>query len=188
MSFALLAGMNALALICMYLYFGKRIEKRLSEEKLLDTLRHQAGEIAKDVLPELNRVTENNITLLEDKVEQMRKIMDTADAHIQSMREQAEKEEPAGKPEHAPPPRGEQRRVRPVRESPAAKTVKGGREADGGRAVSGTDTPEGSSRSYIMDLYRGGISPELIAKRLELPADEVELVISLQGHKRKNTR
>ncbi|MDR1626785.1 MAG: hypothetical protein LBT33_09610 [Spirochaetia bacterium] len=162
MSFTLLLGLNALAFIGMYLYFKNRIDRRLEAERLLDNLRTGAGRIVGEMIQDMNRITDRNITLIATKVEELRAILDSADRRILLMKKEVRKEEAADrlcenlKPQSPPP-------------SPPADAEEKGR------------TP-----SEIFDLYRKGISPDIIANTLNLPASEVQLMIALRGRKGKS--
>jgi hypothetical protein len=154
----------------MYLYFKNRIDKRLEAERFLDTLRTDAGRIVGEMIQDLNRITDRNITLMENRVEELLKILDSADRRILVMKKEIRKEEAAGRiyssleRDSPQPPAGAA-----ARPSPPADT--------GG---------EGRRFSEIFDLYRKGISPDIIANTLNLPASEVQLMIALQGRKGKS--
>ena len=164
MSFTLLTCLNAVAFVCMYLYFARRIEKTFTEQKLLDALQRQAAGIVKEMLQDLNRVANRNITLMEEKIEEVRKILDVADKRILLIKNHSQKEDAAEKLEER------LRKAQPLLEFPGKTETGEGEEKE--LSASGGD---------IMDLYRKGISPELIAKQLDVPVGEVELIISLRG-------
>jgi hypothetical protein len=187
-SLALLAGLNALALICMYLYFKDRITRRLEAEKLLDKLRSEAGRIVGEMIQDLNRITDRNITLMENKVSELQRILETADRRILLMHKEAHKEEEAGKlsaklRKSLPVARAreglsESARASPEGAKPAALLPE--------EQPAPTEEDAAAQADEILDLYRKGISPELIAKRLNLQAGEVRFVISLREQKGKN--
>jgi hypothetical protein len=162
LSFALLLGLNALAFMGMYLYFKSRIDKRVEAERLLDKLRDDAERIVRELIQDLNRITDRNITLVESKVEELRKILDTADKRILLMKKEVKKEEAADR----------------VYADLKQKTSRP--SPPGGANEEEREFPE------VFDLYRRGISPDIIANTLNLPASEVQLMIALQGRKGKN--
>jgi hypothetical protein len=171
LSFTLLLGLNALALIGMYLFFKNRIDKRIEAERLLDNLRNDAGRIVAELIQDLNRITDRNITLMEDKVGELQKILDIADKRILLMRKEVKKEETVDRVY------SELKRKSP---QPSA-----------GTAVPPPAPPEDAAEEArsvfeVFDLYRKGISPDVIANTLDLPVGEVQLMIALQGHKGKS--
>jgi hypothetical protein len=166
----LLLGLNALAFLCMYLYFKRRIDKRIESERLLERLRNKAEPLVEELIQDLNRTTDRNITLIESKLEELRKILDTANKRILLMKKEVEKEETADR---------------------ICATLK----QSSPQPLAGTLTPpsspadareEARSVSEIFDLYRKGISPDIIANTLDIPVGEVQLMIALQGHKGKS--
>jgi hypothetical protein len=164
----------------MYLYFKDRIDRRLEAEKLLDKLRNDAGRLVGEMIQDLNRITDRNITLMENKVNELQRILDTADKGILLMHKQTRKEKDAGR--LYPKPREPLPDAAPVREEPSAS----------GQASPRKDSPAEEDHApradEIQDLYRKGISPELIARRVNLPAGEVRLIISLLEQKGKNRK
>ncbi|MDR1180121.1 MAG: hypothetical protein LBK44_06415 [Spirochaetales bacterium] len=168
MSFTLLLGLNALAFTGMYLYFKWRIDKRLEAERLLDNLRNDAGRIVRDLMQDMNRITDRNITLIEDKLGELQRILDTADRRIVLMKKEVQKEEAAD--------RVYAQLRRPL---PSASTA---------APPPPPQSPKEEARnlSEIFDLYRKGISPDIIANTLDLPVGEVQLMIALQGRKGKS--
>jgi hypothetical protein len=153
----------------MYLYFKRRIDKRLEAEMLLDNLRNEAGRIVRDLMQEMNRITDRNITLFEDKAGELQRILDTANRRIGLMKKEVKKEEAAD--------RVYARLRRPL---PSAGT------AAPPESPPPQSPKEDRNLSEIFDLYRKGISPDIIANTLDLPVGEVQLMIALQGRKGKS--
>jgi hypothetical protein len=163
----LLLGLNALALICMYLYFKGRIDKRLESERLLEELRSGADRMVRDMIQELNRVTVRSATLIEGKAEEVQKILDKVEKGILLVKRELKnaeiEDEKSSKARTSPP----------VKASPPA-------------AESLVMTGKDQVIFEIVDLHRKGISPDLIANKLDLPVGEVEMMIALQDRKGRN--
>jgi hypothetical protein len=195
LSLALLAGLNALVLICLYVYFKGRIDRRLEAERLLERLRSEAGRIVGEMIQDLNRITDRNITLMENKVEELQRILDTADKRILLMRSQAHREEEAERLSAKLRKTLPDERAASAREgfsesahgfSAGGKPLVPGKELPPDRPAAPAEEQFAPPADEILDLYRRGISPELIAKRLNLQTGEVRLVISLREQKGKN--
>jgi hypothetical protein len=146
----------------MYLYFKNRIDRRLEAEKLLENLRTDAGRLVGEMIQDLNRITDRNITLIESKVGDLQRILQTADKRILLLRRETEREQTAGQV------------YSKIRRGPFPDET----ETGGGEAA--------PSAAEIADLHRKGISPDLIANRLNLPLGEVQLMIALRDQKGKN--
>jgi len=190
-NFVLLAGFNALALICMYLYFKARIEKQLESERLLDKLHTEAGLIVGEMIQDLNRITDRNIALMETKVEELRMVLETAEKRIVLMQRQTHKEEEAGKL-YGRLQKKENEYAQAAARFPLREMERHGQTRKSAKllpektqAALQTDEKQAVTTEEILDLYRTGISAELISKRLNLPAGEVQLIISLRDHKGK---
>jgi hypothetical protein len=146
----------------MYLYFKNRIDKRLDAEKLLDNLRGKAESIVKELIPEFNRVSDRNITLIENKIMELQKILETADKRILLMKKETKKETDAGKVYAT---------IRAREETPVFLEQP---------VLTSEIDSETAPVAEIVDLYRKGISPELIANKLSMPVGEVELTIAMR--------
>jgi hypothetical protein len=154
----------------MFLYFKSRIDKRLESERLLENLRNEARVMVRDMIQELNRVTDRSVTLVVNKAEELRKILDKADKKILLVRRDLKNGESA---DGMYPKEGG---IPPSKPQPPAGTT-------------GPESPAAEKDQMILeivDLYRKGISPDLIANKLDLPVGEVELLIALRDRKGKN--
>jgi hypothetical protein len=73
----------------MYVYFKSRIDKRLSSESLHEEMRKEVSSI----IQELNRTTDRNISLIENRISLLKGILDTADKKILLLRRETGKSE-----------------------------------------------------------------------------------------------
>jgi hypothetical protein len=155
---ALAAALAGIALV--YLALRSRVDRGIAR---LDPAAEIREELA-SVMVEMNRTTERNIALLEDRIERLNQLLADADRKIALLRREGEKHEAsrmvythlaraaAEKPSPAPPP-----------PEPA--------EADA--------APAETLESKILRLEREGFSPAVIANRVGSTIGEVELIISL---------
>ena len=155
MSFVLLVCLNLGILMLMFLFFNRKIGQRLEEQALLERLRQEVG----DIIMELNRTTERNIGLIEDRVKILRDLLESSDKRLVLMKRETEKQDLSTQVyTHL------QKKPVPAKENfPKEK--------------------KSFSAEEILDLYNKGISVELIANKLETTVGEVELVISLKAGK-----
>jgi hypothetical protein len=156
----------------MCLYFRRYIDRRIEAERLLDNLRNDAGRIVGDLIQDMNRITDRNITLIEDKLGDLQRILDAADRRIGLMKKEVKKEEAADRVyANIKGPLSPAAAVSPP---PSPQSVE-------------EDTEEETmSSSKVLDLYRKGLSPDIIAGTLDIPVGEVQLMIALQGRKGKS--
>jgi hypothetical protein len=155
----------------MFLYFRSRIDKRLESERLLESLRSEARRMVRDMIQELNRVTDRNVTLVVNKAEELGKILDQADKRILLARRDLKNGETLDEKMYA---KGKEKP--PAKTQPPAETTE-------------PESPVVEKDQMILeivDLYHKGISADLIANKLDLPVGEVELLIALQDRKGRN--
>jgi len=152
MSLLWLLSLNAGVLALMFIYFNRKIAKRLAEQALIERVRSEVG----DIIVELNRTTERNVGLVEDRIRDLKETLDSADKRLVLIQREAEKREMSTQVythlQRRPVPRTED-------QSKDRKTL---------------------PAEEILDLHHKGISSELIANKLGTTVGEVELVISLQ--------
>lgn len=159
MNIVLLLGINSLFLFIMYQYFRRRIEKRLSSEDLLDEMRKEVG----GIILELNKTTERNIGLIEERLSVLKEVLETADKRIILIKREAEKHE--------------------VSTQVYNKILQKNRPQPEEGENSGESGRKALSYEEVMNLYRKGISAGIIAGKLGTTVGEVELIISLQDRK-----
>ena len=110
------------------------------------------------LLVELNQATERNISLIEDRIRSLSEKLREADKRIGILRREAA------------------RREETLRAYAALSET-----STGSGAAQGENVEEQEMRRRVVNLYRSGVSPSLIARRLKLSRGEVELIVSLEG-------
>jgi chromosome segregation ATPase len=159
MSLAISLAVNIIVVSLLFLFLTRRLVRRLSPDESIEELQREVG----GIVTEMNQAADRNITILEDKIEELRRIEERIDRKITLLNREVEKEtqsattygaivKEAQKKQHTPPEstEPEQEDSRPVRER-------------------------------ILDLHRKGISPSIIASRVGSTVGEVELIIGLSG-------
>lgn len=193
LSFFLLLCLNCAALVLMYLALSRRVDRSVRPDVVLGKIR---SEVERMIL-ELNQTTDRNIVLIEDKLGALEEVLGKADRRIGVLKRELEKHDMSSmvytnilKRSHTLP------EETPVSgdAAPAPENATGGAapaRPESGSAVrddaavpeTGTTDPARASakelRDQVLDLYRKGIDPLLIAQRLRLTIGEIELIISL---------
>lgn len=182
MTFGLYALFTLLVLLVFFLWTRRLIIKRLDPERLLNDLNLEVQRMIQD----LNATGDQNVSILEDRIETLKALIRRADTQIEEMegrlREIEEQKlgetdstetdstEPAPKEPTFTLPFGHQPEepngvpTPPPLDEPVPET---------------TDTGGSSPRDRIVALYKEGMSSEIIAGRMGMAIGEVELIISL---------
>ncbi len=158
-------------LAAVYLVLRSRIDRSVAR---LDPAAEIRDELA-SVMVEMNRTTDRNVALLEDRIAQLTQLLADADRKILLLRREGEKHEAS-------------RRVYSHLARPAAARGVERAAADG--AASPTEgsappppparpAPEPSLEARVLMLEREGLAPAAIANRVGSTVGEVELIISL---------
>jgi hypothetical protein len=178
----------------MYLALSRRVDRSVRPDVVLGKIR---SEVERMIL-ELNQTTDRNIVLLEDKIRALEELLGKADRRIGVLKRELEKHdmssmvytnilkrshplpgEPQAPDESESASGNEADRADEVRPE-SGKTA---RDDTAAPEAGGTTDPAGASakelRDQVLDLYRKGIDPLLIAQRLGLTIGEIELIISL---------
>lgn len=208
MDLATLLVLNAIAFLLLLLWLRRRVDRELSAERALERIRHEVGDLLKD----LNATTERNITLIEDRVTKLRTLVEQADRKIGVLRKESEKHDvgrsvyndllerrrQAARAEH------EGYGLTPTDNSSEADTSIGSpeynaparddrQESRSSRTESGTgsrsEKEEASQervsgrslRNRVRDLHHAGFAAGTIAKKVGSTIGEVELIIGLEG-------
>jgi hypothetical protein len=147
----LVIGLQVVSFFLLFLLLRKRIERNLDPKELGGKVKEELTSI----MVELNRTTDQNIGLLEDKIGELKALVEKAEKRIALLKREAEKQDAARdlyrqigqskKPERA----GEKRSV----------------------------------QQEVVRLHREGFSPEVIAGHLGKTVGEVELIISVEQRK-----
>ncbi|MCA1753232.1 MAG: hypothetical protein LC641_00755 [Spirochaeta sp.] len=115
------------------------------------------------MLVELNQTTEQNIALIEERIDQLNEAVQKADQRITLLDRETERKQEGGELYTDIIKRSAERRRRDTVVSPEA-------------------TAE-STTEQILSLHRKGIAPNIIANRVGSTVGEIELIISLHDRK-----
>ena len=179
--FVVLAAVVA-GLAAVYFLLRSRLDRALTR---LDPAAEIRDELA-SVMVEMNRTTDRNVALLEDRIAQLTQLLAEADRRIGLLRRESDRHEtgrmvythlarPAAAMEAGQaaateaPPRLE---AAPRRDAAPQRTPPPQREAI-------APAVEESMEAKVLMLEREGFSPAVIANRLGSTVGEVELIISI---------
>ena len=160
MSLSLWIIINILVLFGMFLYLNGKIERKLQIHQTVAKARKEL----EGILVELNHATERNVALVEDRILQLKKSLEAVDKRLAVLHRETEKKFPA-----------------------TYHSVLQKQEVSLSEAEFKDEQRREFSKAEVLDLYNKGISPSLIAARLGTTVGEVELIISLQDRKERET-
>jgi hypothetical protein len=165
MSLAISLAVNIIVVAAIFVFLTRRLVRKLSPEESIGELQREVG----GIVTEMNQAAERNITILEDKIEELREIEQRIDRKITLLNREAEKEsESATTYREIVREAQRQQRTKP----PEAVTQD---------STEGTRLDDRPIRDRVLDLHRKGISPNIIATRVGSTVGEVELIIGLSG-------
>jgi hypothetical protein len=153
-------------LAVVYLLLRSRIDRSIGRLDPAAEIRDELG----SVMVEMNRTTDRNIALLEDRIACLTQLLAEADRKVGLLRREGEKHETS-------------RRVythlaRAAADRPAEEPMP--RQAPGQRdAAVPPPAPEEPLEARVLRLEREGFSAAVIANRVGSTVGEVELIISL---------
>ena len=143
--FILYGALAIVGYFIVYLILKAKLHKSVDPKVVLESIREEVDRI----IVELNSTTDRNITLLEDKVQNLSTLLEQADRKIGILRREIEKHELSGK----------------IYSELAEKR--------------GQQVVEQDMQSRVLQLHRQGISASAIAKRLGITLAEIELIVTL---------
>jgi hypothetical protein len=159
MEFIYLLFFTIVSGLVLYFLLSRNLEKKIRSSRVFERIRKELEEL----LFEINQTTDRNITVMEDRIDKMKKLIDRAEALSDKVE-----------------------RVRPVREkAPELETVR----LDIKRAVTVTDPlfaqeelPEETTdvRQSIVMMHFQGMDSRLIARKTGKTVGEVDLIISME--------
>jgi len=163
-------------MILFFLYNRRYLKRTLDPQGLLTEVREEINQ----VLTEMNNVTDRNIDIMEDRIQKIRGLIQETDKKIILFQRELKKgdKEPIiyshlvrRMPLKPVESQGESQveSPRPSQEASLPKEP----EEEKKKAV--------SNKERVVQLYRQGFSPDIIASRVGITMGEVELIISLQG-------
>ncbi len=186
MNFGLYLLLNLLFLFALALWLRTLVVKRLKPETILADLESEVNTMIQD----LNAAGDQNVSLLEDRIETLRELIHRADLQIDELEEKVRTLETRHIEQHVEVDRDDG-----IQEYPAVET----QESSEGdvhphpvepsveeeapiifpfRRESAAEEAE-TPRQAVLRLHGQGVSSELIASRTGIAIGEVELIISL---------
>jgi len=180
MSTLLAILLNILVAAVLYIILNRRIDAQLNPKEMLDKIRNEVEDLIRD----LNNTTDRSVGLIEDRVDSLKSILETADRRLAVLRREAEKHEM-----NSTVYSNILKRPRQVSAEPEATSAPAANEPETADNVPNNGPEERSAKlkptvnEQVLDLHRKGISPSIIASRVGSTIGEVELIISLQGNR-----
>jgi len=156
-------AIQILGFVLILIFLRRWLRRNANAEAVTRKVREELSSL----LVELNKTTEQNISLIEDKVESLNRLIERADKKIGLLKRETEKHEVS---------RAVYSRINETRPPAAAA------EPGSGEAGVREGRPAGLAEK-VMKLYREGFSAGVIAGHLGTTVGEVELIISLQEEK-----
>lgn len=179
-------GINLVLMGFLYILLSRKTARSKAAPEILEQIRRELDEM----VVELNRTADRNIGLMEERIHTLNRLIGEADRRVSILQKETDKYTRAV---------GTYRNVRPVRlepfpggkrgsqgnEQPAAATYKAEGNPPHGEEKVSREARElgaaGEKREKVVQLYRQGISTEIIASRLGSTVAEIELIISMTG-------
>ncbi len=152
---AIVIGINIIALCGVFFFFKRRIDKSLRTEEVVRTIREEIEQL----IVELNRTTDRNVAIIEERINELKKVTASADKQIKLLNKEVRNKEK------------ERETYLHIKPSPAAAQ----REAR-------TET-KGGTRDRVLAMFHRGEEAEAISKELGITVAEVELIISLSSRR-----
>ncbi|RKX74427.1 MAG: hypothetical protein DRP87_16890 [Spirochaetes bacterium] len=146
---------NFIFLFIIFLFFKNKIDKNLHSSEMLNKIREEINQI----IIELNQTTNRNIALVEERLRKLTETIQKADKCITLLNRERDKYETAG---------DIYRNIKVKKTVPERKIDEEGKK---------------SLNDEVMNLYRKGISAQVIATKLNKTMGEIELIISLNERK-----
>ena len=191
-------GLNIVAILVIYIFLKRRVDRAVRSNELLSQIELEIEKI----VTELNRTTERNVTLIEDRIRNLTEILEQADKKIVLVNREMEKKNRSDIYSRPRVNREIQYNQDTLVESePDRKTYTDADQEDGTAAVN-ADLPEnpvkikfeelagkkentsmGSSRQRVIDLFEKGENVHSIASKLNITLGEIELILSMNQRK-----
>jgi hypothetical protein len=190
MTFGIYLMLNVVLILFLALWVRRLIVRRLEPERILDDLSTEIGQL----IAELNQTGDHNVSVLEDRIMQLRDLVADADRQIEELSSLLERV----RSQQAPP----EEPVYTVSFSGATSERDESSQDD--RVPSDEDAAPGplweshrpqdedeslppdeprlevlSPREQVRELHQQGLSSEIIAGKTGMAIGEVELIISL---------
>lgn len=168
MSLVISLAVNIIVVALIFLLLTRRLVRKLSPEQGIEELQREVA----GIVTEMNQAADRNISILEDKIQQLRQIEERIDRKIMLLNRETQKEDESATT---------YREI--VREAQKQQRAKAAEEAvsEAGSQAGSSQPDSRTVRERILDLHRKGISPNIIAGRVGSTVGEVELIIGLSG-------
>ncbi len=154
---AIVIGINIIALVGIFFFFKKRIDKSLRTDAVVNTIREEVEQL----IIELNQTTNRNVAIIEERINQLKEVIALADKQIKVLNREIRKS---------------------AKETDTYAHMKPNPVKIQKNAPSFEDETN-STREQALLLYSKGNSVESISKELRITVAEVELIISLSSRK-----
>lgn len=151
----ILIGVNFLVLLIMYFVFKGKIEKALTNDEILRSVREEVDQM----IVELNQTTNRNIGLIEESINRLSDVLRKADKSIMMLSRQQE----------------QHKKSEEVYSDLKPKSIKIDNEKP--------KKEEKTIPEQVMELYNKGFSPAIISNKLDISVGEIETIISIHGRK-----
>ena len=151
-----IAAIQILGFIIIYFMLKRWIERRIKPDEVGRKVQDELGSI----IVELNKTTEQNIELIEDKIARLQELLVEADKKLSLLKREAEKHE--------------------ISRSIYDQISSGRTRSQPGETGQGGDR---NIKREVIRLHKEGFSPGVIAGYVGTTVGEVELIISLQNSK-----
>ncbi len=190
-----------LLMVAGFFYLKVQVDKVLSGEEWINRIKDEMD----DLVLEINRTTEQNVTLLEEQIRRVKTLLDKADKKVLLLQEVLEKASAVQQELTIRKPSIETRKTythlkknqpkasadfqvftpRPSSAPPSERAELFDYDEPGEPPNKG-ETPNKKEKeqnllpnSHVMDLYGRGFAPGTIAQKLGISISEVELIINL---------
>ncbi len=152
---AIVIGINIIALFGVFFFFKRRIDKSLRTEEVVRTIREEIEQL----IVELNQTTNRNVAIIEERINELKKVTASADKQIKILNKEVRNKEK------------ESETYLHIKPSPAAPKREEQAEAKVG------------TREQVLSMFHRGSGTEDISKELGITVAEVELIISLSSRR-----
>ncbi len=164
--------LNAATFAVLYIVLTRRVRRELDAGETLDAIRDEINAL----VVELNRTTDRNVGIAEERMRTLRKLIDTADRRIQLANRELEKHQ-IGVDVYNKLKSSAERR--PVPDSRARALPTSSAESSGAAEAE-------SLARRVERLSRQGFDARIIAGRLGTTVGEVELILSLRDGRNRS--
>jgi hypothetical protein len=153
--------LQILGFAVIYIILKKMINNNQNQNAIIEKVKNELNSI----MVEINQATEQNIGLIEDKINTISEILKNADKKINIMKRETEKHQVSSKIYDKI-----LSNKKPVKLKKTEQIIKSNKK-------------ENNRNNEVYELFNEGFSSEIIAGKLGLTVGEVDLIISLRRRK-----